>query len=52
MCSYVALYTEESINEIHDTLSKASAFLSPGGGFKTEVSNFTIDLVLHNMTHR
>lgn len=52
MCSYVALYTEESINEIHETLSKASAFLSPGGGFKTEVSNFTIDLVLHNMTHR
>ena len=51
-CSYVVLYTEESIREVKNILSKASSYLSPGGGFKTQVSNFTIDLVIHNMTRR
>lgn len=49
-CSFNALYTQESIEEIGKALTRKTAFLRPEGGFKTSTSTDIVDLVLHNMT--
>ena len=51
-CSYTALYTEDSINEINKLLSNKAAFLRSSGGFRTSTTTDTVSLVLHNMTSR
>jgi len=50
VCSWTALYSDESINEINDYFSKRKAYIGTNGKFTASVNTSTVKLVLHNLT--